>query len=323
MQSYWIEGGPEMRVIPLHEITADMVDLVGGKAVGLGELIRRGERVPEGFCVTTEAHRLGAIPQAEIVDAYQRLGAGPVAVRSSATAEDLPDASFAGQQDTVLNVTGAAELIAAIGKCRDSLHGTRAVAYRNARDIDHDAVQMAVVVQRMIAAEVAGVLFTANPLTGCRTEMMVDAAPGPGTAVVDGAVIVDHYVLDGSEQDSGGCLTPVQLAELRAAGERLQGHFGCPQDVEWAIDQHGTLWLLQSRPITKLFPRPPSPGYRQAPSPGLPGVRPRSGHAPASHPDGHVHPEIAGDGDAGPSRAHGGDHRHRRAPVRRPDRPGA
>ncbi|MEU5727255.1 PEP/pyruvate-binding domain-containing protein [Micromonospora sp. NPDC047738] len=246
-----------MRVIPLSEASADMIDLVGGKAAGLGELIRGGERVPPGFCVTTEAYQSGVIPQAEIVDAYERLGAGPVAVRSSATAEDLPDASFAGQQDSVLNVTGAAELIAAIAKCWGSLHNARAVAYRDAHHIDHDAVRMAVVVQRMVAAEVSGVLFTANALTGCRTEMMVDAAPGPGTAVVDGQAVVDHYLLSGSGQIGTGCLARAQLAELRAVGERLQRHFGCPQDVEWVIDEDGTMWLLQSRPITTLFPLPP------------------------------------------------------------------
>ncbi|MGW4464005.1 PEP/pyruvate-binding domain-containing protein [Micromonospora sp. NPDC004704] len=246
-----------MHVLALAEATADLVDLVGGKAAGLGDMIRRGERVPPGFCVTTEAHRLGVLPRAAIVEAYERLGGGLVAVRSSATAEDLPDASFAGQQDTVLNVTGVPELLAAITKCWDSLHGARAVAYRDAHDVDHEPVRMAVVVQRMIAPEVAGVLFTANPLTGRRTEMMVDAAPGLGTAVVDGVTDVDHYVLDGSEQDATGCVTPAQLADLWAAGERLQRHFGRPQDVEWAFDREGTLWLLQSRPITTLFPPPP------------------------------------------------------------------
>ncbi|MBM0230926.1 pyruvate, water dikinase [Micromonospora sp. STR1_7] len=247
-----------MHVIALSEATAAMVDLVGGKAAGLGELIRRGERVPEGFCVTAEAHRLGVVPEAEIIAAYERLGAGPVAVRSSATAEDLPDASFAGQQDTVLNVTGGAELIAAIGKCWDSLHTDRATAYRDARQIDHREVRMAVVVQRMVTPTVAGVLFTANPLTGRRDEMAVDAAPGLGTTVVDGATTVDHYVLDGVARDDTGCLTSAHLARLRATGERLQDHFGCPQDVEWAIDADDVLWLLQSRPITSLFPLPPA-----------------------------------------------------------------
>ncbi|MFG1919296.1 PEP/pyruvate-binding domain-containing protein [Micromonospora sp. NPDC048898] len=246
-----------MRVIALSEATADLVDLVGGKAAGLGELIRCGERVPDGFCVTAEAHRLGVLPTAEVVAAYERLGAGPVAVRSSATAEDLPDASFAGQQDTVLNVTGTAELIAAIEKCWESLHSERARAYRDARDIEHQTVHMAVVVQRMITPTVAGVLFTANPLTGRRDEMAVDAAAGLGTTVVDGAASVDHYVLDGVARDDTGCLTSAQLADLHATGERLQAHFGCPQDVEWAIDADGVRWLLQSRPITSLFPLPP------------------------------------------------------------------
>ncbi|WFF03879.1 PEP/pyruvate-binding domain-containing protein [Micromonospora sp. WMMD964] len=247
-----------MHVIPLSEVTTEMLDLVGGKAAGLGELIRRGERVPEGFCVTTEAHRLGVIPTAEVTAAYERLGAGPVAVRSSATAEDLPDASFAGQQDTVLDVVGASEVIAAIAKCWDSLHNDRATAYRDAHQIDGRQVRMAVVVQRMIAPKVAGVLFTANPLTGRRDEMAVDAAPGLGTTVVDGAATVDHYVLDGVSRDDTGCLTSAHLADLRATGERLQAHFGCPQDIEWAIDAHDVRWLLQSRPITSLFPQPPA-----------------------------------------------------------------
>ncbi|GHJ52987.1 phosphoenolpyruvate synthase [Nonomuraea sp. TT08I-71] len=245
-----------MRIIPLADITADMIDLVGGKAAGLGELIRRGERVPAGFCLTTEIHG-DALPAAEIVDAYGRLGGGSVAVRSSATAEDLPDASFAGQQDTFLNVTGATDLLAAVEACRASLHGPRATAYRDAHHIDHDTVRMAVVVQRMVTPAVAGVLFTANPLTGRRTQMMVDAAPGPGSAVVDGVTDVDHYLLDGTEHPATGCLTPAQLADLHALGTRLQDHFGAPQDVEWAVDHDGTLWVLQSRPITTLFPAPP------------------------------------------------------------------
>ena len=237
-----------MLVIPLSEANAGLIPLVGGKAAGLGELIRAGERVPDGFCVTTEAYRQGVIPEAEVLEAYARLGGGPVAVRSSATAEDLPDASFAGQHDTVLDVTGDAELLAAIAKCWESLHSGRAKAYRDARDIDPATVRMAVVVQKMVDASHAGVLFTANPLTGNRTEMLVDAAAGLGTAVVDGRENVRHVVLT----DEAG-----EWAELRAAGERVQERFGTPQDVEWAVDRDGVLWLLQSRAVTTLFPPPP------------------------------------------------------------------
>ncbi|MFY1670734.1 PEP/pyruvate-binding domain-containing protein [Plantactinospora sp. WMMB334] len=248
---------PEVNVIPLAATSVGMTELVGGKATGLGELIRIGERVPDGFCLTTAAYDLGEVPEAEVVAAYRALGGGPVAVRSSATAEDLPQASFAGQQESFLGVTGTEELLDAVAKCWGSLHSVRAVAYRDANEIDQGAVRMAVVVQRMVDATVAGVLFTANPLTGCRTEMVVDAAPGPGTAVVDGTVAADHYLLDGAGYDDRGCLTPTQLAELRAAGHRIQTHFGHPQDIEWAYDADGVLWLLQSRPITTLFPLPP------------------------------------------------------------------
>ncbi|WP_395103581.1 PEP/pyruvate-binding domain-containing protein [Actinomadura sp. SCN-SB] len=249
-----------MHVLDLAAIDPERRDLVGGKAAGLAALIRLGERVPDGFCVTTEAHHGGSVPRAEVLAAYDRLGGGPVAVRSSATAEDLPDASFAGQQDTYLAVTGAENLIKAIRACWDSLHTDRAIAYREAAGIAHDTVRMAVVVQRMVDAEVAGVLFTANPLTGSRAEFVIDAAPGPGTAVVDGTKAADHYVLDGTEPERHGCLTPARLTELREVGERLGHRLGAPQDVEWAYDRDGTLWLLQSRPITTLFPAPPESG---------------------------------------------------------------
>ncbi|MEV1331311.1 PEP/pyruvate-binding domain-containing protein [Micromonospora costi] len=249
-----------MRVIALSDLTREMIDTVGGKAAGLAELIRLGERVPEGFCVTAAAHDSDVLPEAEIEAAYRRLGTGPVAVRSSATAEDLPDASSAGMQDTYLDVTGTADLLSAIEKCRHSLHTARAVAYRDARGIDHRTVRMAVVVQRMVAPAVAGVLFTANPVTGRRTEMVVEAAAGPGASVVDGTGHVDRYVLDGPAPSGHGTLTADQLDELRQVGDRLQRHLGGPQDVEWAYDRDGVLWLLQARPITTLFPLPPATG---------------------------------------------------------------
>ncbi|MEV0379531.1 PEP/pyruvate-binding domain-containing protein [Nonomuraea sp. NPDC050643] len=251
-----------MNVIGLAETDAGMIELVGGKAAGLGEMIRAGERVPDGFCLTTEAFRAGGIPDREVADAYERLGAGPVAVRSSATAEDLPEASFAGQQDTFLGVTGIGELLEAIRRCWDSLNTERAAAYRGAHHIDESAIAMAVVVQRMVEPQAAGVLFTANPITGRRGEGVVDATPGLGTAVVDGSTDTDHYVLDGTRHDHG-CLSQAQLDELGAAGRRLEEHFGSPQDIEFAFHQDGSLWLLQSRAITTLFPLPPGRGLPQ------------------------------------------------------------
>ena len=134
----------------------------------------------------------------QIVDRYRVSGAdeAPVAVRSSATAEDLAYASFAGQQDTYLNVVGADALVEAVRGCWASLWTERAVNYRNANGIDHRSVTLAVVVQEMVEATAAGVMFTANPLTGTRHESVIDASPGLGEAVVSGAVNPDHYVVD-------------------------------------------------------------------------------------------------------------------------------
>ncbi|PZG49801.1 pyruvate, water dikinase [Spongiactinospora gelatinilytica] len=247
-----------MRPIPLPEIDSSMIELVGGKAAGLGEMIRAGERVPAGFCLTAGS---GPLPEEELLRAYRGLGGGPVAVRSSATAEDLPEASFAGQQDTYLDVEGPGPLLDAVRRCLDSLNTERAVAYRARAGIGEAA--MAVVVQRMIDSVAAGVMFTADPIAGCRTRMVVDAVPGPGTGVVDGTAVPDHYVIGHRTPPPaapGGCLSGGRLAELRDAGLRLQRHFGSPQDVEWAFDADGTLWLLQSRPITTLFPAPPDTG---------------------------------------------------------------
>lgn len=248
-----------MDIIDLDHITPDHHDLVGGKAAGLGALLTAGENVPPGFCLTTAAHRSGTIPEGTVLGAYRRLGGGPVAVRSSATAEDLPDASFAGQQETVLNVESEQSLLEAIRQCWDSLDSERAVSYRAAQGLDDD-VAMAVVVQEMIDPTTAGVMFTANPLTGTRTDTVIDAVPGWGTGVVDGTMDTDHYVLPGHgpvpEDQHHGCLSPGQLRELQQTGWRVQGALGSPQDIEFAYDGHGTLWLLQSRPITTLFPLP-------------------------------------------------------------------
>ncbi|HKQ42438.1 MAG TPA: PEP/pyruvate-binding domain-containing protein, partial [Pseudonocardia sp.] len=270
----------------------------GGKAVNLAELLGAGFPVPDGFCVGSPAYAQAAdtagiaalldapdlpvrardallatpIPDgvaAAVTAAYLALGeAVPVAVRSSATAEDLPGASFAGQQDTYLNVVGVDAVLDAVRRCWASLWTDRAVAYRADAGIPHAGTQLAVVVQRMVDAQAAGVLFTADPISGRRTRSVLDAAPGLGDAVVSGAVDPDHWVVDGraitSGPAAGGCLTDRQVRELVELGRRVEAHFGAPQDIEWALDGERALWLTQSRAITTLYPVPPPrrPGLR-------------------------------------------------------------
>ncbi|MDP9860971.1 MULTISPECIES: PEP/pyruvate-binding domain-containing protein [Streptosporangium] len=308
-------------VLKFDDIRAEMLPLVGGKAANLGVLTAAGLPVPPGLCVTTEAYRrvtgqagldgvldalartpasdaralnglatrarelvLSAPVPDDIADTVRRSAHGPVAVRSSATAEDLPHASFAGQQDTYLNVIGDEAVLEAVRRCWASLWTDRAVAYRAANGIDHRTVLLAVVIQEMVQSEVAGVMFTANPVTGRRHEAVIDAGPGLGEAVVSGAVNPDHYVVDtatgriterrlgdkrlavrslpggGVEHVETGmeraCVTDAQIRALAELGGRVEAHYGSPQDTEWAIDADGTLWLTQSRPITTLFPIP-------------------------------------------------------------------
>ncbi|HKS50715.1 MAG TPA: PEP/pyruvate-binding domain-containing protein, partial [Pseudonocardiaceae bacterium] len=195
-------------VLDLGCLSAQQLPAVGGKAANLGELIRGGFPVPPGFCLTTAAYQqvaadaldvdgwdpdslaerarsavLASPIPADVAEAvacaYRALGDDvPVAVRSSATAEDLPWASFAGQQDTFLNVVGAPAVLDAVRRCWASLWTDRAVSYRTTNGIDHTTVRLAVVVQQMIEPHVAGVLFTADPVTGHRGHTVLDASPG-------------------------------------------------------------------------------------------------------------------------------------------------
>jgi rifampicin phosphotransferase len=310
-------------LVDVADIDSTMINAVGGKALNLGIMISGGLPVPGGFCVTTEAYRLvvadrlddlmGELADASdasvvataaeaarrrvlaielpdelrtaIIDRYNALGDDePVAVRSSATAEDLAYASFAGQQDTYLNVIGSAALLDAARRCWASLWTDRAVSYRNANDIDHRTVALAVVVQRMIDAAAAGVMFTANPLTGTRNETVIDASPGLGEAVVSGAVNPDHFVVNTvddrivtrrlgdkrmmitsragggtqHQEPAGGsseaCLDDTQVLQLVDLGQKVQREYHAPQDTEWALDFAGNFWLTQARPITTLYP---------------------------------------------------------------------
>jgi pyruvate,water dikinase len=233
----------------------------------------------------------GAMPSEladQLRDAYISLNGIPVAVRSSATAEDLPEMSFAGQQDTFLNVVGEASLLKAVVDCWSSLWTARAMGYRARNGIPHKDVALSVVVQEMVQAEASGVMFTANPLTGMRTEIIIDATLGLGEALVGGLVEPDHYVIDimnprilskrlGAKatvirgEAGGGVITEKsesadrqalpdqQILALAELGQRVANTYDFPQDIEWAWAGQ-QLYLLQSRPITSLFPIPDGMG---------------------------------------------------------------
>ena len=184
------------------------------------------------------------------------------AVRSSATAEDLPGASFAGQHDSYLNVVGRSAILHHVRRCWASLFSERAVTYRRRNGFDDRNVRMAVVVQQMVAAEVAGVMFTADPVTSNRRLATVEATWGLGEALVSGLVSGDVYrvsddvVVDATlEQGTRPTLTEAQVVRLVQLGRRIEAHFGRPQDIEWCL-VGGDFEFVQSRPITTLFPVP-------------------------------------------------------------------
>jgi pyruvate,water dikinase len=261
-------------VIGLDDDRALDLGQVGGKAVGLAALRRLdGVRVPDGFVIGTAAFRRavdehGSVPAhlpadlvAEIEAALDALGgaAGPWAVRSSATAEDLADASFAGQQDSFLGVRGLDAAVTAVLGCWASLFGDRAVAYRASHGIDEGALAMGVVVQRQVDALAAGVAFTAHPVTGDRRDVVIEAVAGLAEAFVAGHDAAVTYRVRAGEivdQATGSALLDdAQVLDLAALARRVADAFGAPLDLEWCLDVDGFA-LVQARPITTLFPIP-------------------------------------------------------------------
>lgn len=207
------------------------------------------------------------------------------AIRSSATAEDLPLSSFAGQQDTYLNIKGRDSILHHIKKCWASLFTDRAVAYRIQNGFDHSKVYLSVVIQRMVFPQAAGILFTADPVTSNRKVLSIDASFGLGEALVSGLVNADLYkVRDGQifekkiatkklaiyaleqggtekrdiepERQNAQTLTDEQILQLASIGRKIEEHFGCPQDIEWGL-YNNSFYVIQSRPITTLYPAPP------------------------------------------------------------------
>src|SRR5829696_3875632 len=269
----------------LEKVDASKSEALTKASEKIGDLFLRAD-MPEEVC--------GAISEA-----YAGLDQDEpaVAVRSSATMEDLPGASFAGQQATSLNVRGEDELFEAVRRCWASLWSARAIAYRERQGFDHDRAAIAVVVQRLIPAEVSGILFTANPVSGARGEIVINAALGLGEAVVGGLTTPDAFTLDrttlevrerqiGRQEvetvltergtterslDPGRAAQPTlddaQLTRLGEVGLRIERHFGGPQDIEWAYAE-GHFWVLQARPITNLPPAPLGDVRWEPPFPG-------------------------------------------------------
>jgi rifampicin phosphotransferase len=250
----------------------------GSKAANLARLMELGFRVPPGVVVPAAAfteHASGGAPVAlppELLDElYDRVESiEPVAVRSSGIAEDLEGASFAGQYETVLGVDGRDALAAAVLHCWASAHDPRVVLYQGRRG--EAAGAMAVLVQRMLRVESAGVAFTANPVTGARDEVMISAVPEVGEALVSGERPAEEWIVKGEHATRmrAPCeaLTPDQALEVAAMARRIAEHFEAPQDVEWAFED-GVLHVLQARPLTAL----PDPVDWTPPDPGKMWVR--------------------------------------------------
>lgn len=323
-------------VLKFQEVDKTRKYEVGGKGVNIGELMKMKDiKVPEGFCVTTDAYRkafehkkelnilLDQLAVMKIEDqkriseacrdirsimletdippdvmeavshAFTQFGDKQAyAVRSSATAEDLPYASFAGQQETYLNVIGREAVLWHISRCWASLFTDRAVMYRMQNGFDHRQVCISVIIQKMACPQASGVLFTADPVTSNRRQLAIDAVFGLGDALVAGLVPADHYKIQDGEitkkmravkktavygskeggteirqiaegQQKKSVLTDEQIGRLERIGRQVETHFGSPQDIEWCLEDD-VFYVVQSRPITTLYPIPETEdaGYR-------------------------------------------------------------
>lgn len=256
-------------VKPLADTSATDAAFSGGKGANLAALTAAGFPVPEGFvigvpayreAVTTDRPALSDAVRDAIVAAYHAMGREvAVAVRSSAVAEDGATASHAGIYETVLNVTGVTEVLEAVAHCWASASSSRARRYHDARGSHPDDGGIAVVVQRQIFSTCAGVAFTGDPLTGSTARVILESAPGFGQAVVDGLVTPDRVVIDkrtlaivAIEHGVLNRLSEKRIRELAECACRVEQWYGSPQDIEWAFDEHGQRWVLQTRPITGL-----------------------------------------------------------------------
>lgn len=267
----------EKWILPLSNVSKSYVNEVGSKVGNLGELLCEGYPVPEGFVLKVGAfdrflawNNLGEhitpeklldapIPpdmERELLNSYKQLGGSSLAVRSSGIAEDLSDASFAGQYETVLGVQGLGAMMDAIKRCWASAFSPRVAVYTSMSQRTSKNValrKMAVLVQRLVQADSAGVAFTANPVTGEREEVVINAVKGLGERLVSGQASPDEWVVRGKEArcilNPESAIQADQVLELAELARRIEKHFGSPQDIEWAFDGK-KLFVLQSRGIT-------------------------------------------------------------------------
>jgi pyruvate,water dikinase len=267
-------------VLPFEDPRCQSVELTGGKGASLASMTAKGLPVPPGFVITSAAFRAAvdeealraamrrddveaaralvaaARPPRELIEEHYARLQGLVAVRSSACAEDSDGASYAGQQETFLNTDGPAAVLHNVVECWLSFFTERAVFYRRQKGSLED-VAMAVVVQQMVDSRKSGVLFTVDPVHGRKDRMIVEAALGLGEAVVSGEHTPDNYTLSRTGVvkkarvvDAERVLTDEDCVALARMGGALAELHGGPQDIEWAFDAAGDLYLLQSRPIT-------------------------------------------------------------------------
>jgi len=267
-------------VLPFGDPRCQVVELTGGKGASLATMTAEDLPVPPGFVITSAAFATdvdedalreamrrkdveaarslvaAAKPPRELIEREYAKLHGLVAVRSSACAEDSEGASYAGQQETFLNTDGLEAVLHNVVECWLSFFTDRAVFYRQEKG-SLDDVAMAVVVQQMIDSQKSGVMFTVDPVHGRKDRMVVEAAPGLGEAVVSGEVTPDNYTLSrqgvvkkAKVVDAERVLSDEECVALAEMGQKLAELHGVPQDIEWAFDAAGDLYLLQSRPIT-------------------------------------------------------------------------
>lgn len=275
-----------IEILTFNEVKNNDLSLVGGKGLSLGRLYQAGFPVPDGFVISTEAFRkaknFAMDPESEstIMKAFDALGADRVAVRSSAIAEDSPDASWAGQFESFLNVTRDG-VIDSVSECWKSVCSATVNDYAAGKSVDRNDLAIAVVVQKMASSEVSGVAFSVNPISKDKDEIMIEAIYGLGELLVQGMIIPDNYSVQKTDLEimdkkiprknkmlvyrNGGnaeadvpadlsgaaCLDDDQIARLSRLVIDIEKYYQGPQDIEWALEK-GELFILQSRPITTL-----------------------------------------------------------------------